>query len=362
MSDSIEKIASEMVACANYREETGNEITTDGLYDWATRLRSLRQVPEVGNRYGFSGGGVDLWANDSTSIDAVREWRHKAGIADALRARVADLESNPAPPTSDKPSECADGCPPFQVCDHCQQPSDAVWLMPVATQEPGDSRLLRFAWGRSNLSTGQIAHAYDCIVGAAKECGQTLAAQTTPAQADSLRQVPDAKPLADRLQRESECTAEAAHHFYAQGWNACRDAIANPAPPTSGDPLNALADDEAERLQYERDKRDPANCLTDATPEQAGAAALVEAFEDAVIRRMRAYNPDDPMPKDGGSIREELVARNALLAALGAQAGAELPEPAGVLVINGQALRGFTADQMREMYRRGLKDARLGGQ
>lgn len=50
---------------------------------------------------------------------------------------------------------------------------EVVWLMPVATDAPQDPSLLRIAWGRSNLSTGQMAHAYQCIVEAARECGQT---------------------------------------------------------------------------------------------------------------------------------------------------------------------------------------------
>lgn len=51
-------------------------------------------------------------------------------------------------------------------------------------------------------------------------------------------------------------------------------------------------------------------------PAHGDGEALVSAFEDAVIRRIRAYDPDDAMPKSGGSIREELAARNALLNAL----------------------------------------------
>ena len=58
------------------------------------------------------------------------------------------------------------------VCDKCCAPVEAVWLMPVATSEPADPNLLQYAWARSNLSTGEIAHAYDCIVEAAKQCGQ----------------------------------------------------------------------------------------------------------------------------------------------------------------------------------------------
>lgn len=72
---------------------------------------------------------------------------------------------------------------------------------------------------------------YDGAAEAYGTCADELEAAI---RLDSLRQVPEAKPLADRLPRESECTAEAAHHFYAQGWNACRDAIVNPASPTSG--------------------------------------------------------------------------------------------------------------------------------
>lgn len=59
----------------------------------------------------------------------------------------------------------------------------AVWLMPVATDAPQNPKLQRYAWGRSNLTDAQMAHAYDCIVSAAQECGQTLAAAPAPAVA-----------------------------------------------------------------------------------------------------------------------------------------------------------------------------------
>lgn len=58
-------------------------------------------------------------------------------------------------------------------------PEGAVWLMPVATDTPQNPKLQQYAWGRSNLSTGQMAHAYDCIVSAAQDCGQFVAL-TTP--------------------------------------------------------------------------------------------------------------------------------------------------------------------------------------
>lgn len=165
--DTIEKIVAEMRAKTSWL----SSVASDNVNAWADRLDSLRHVLEAKPL-------ADRLPRESECTAEAAHHFYAQGW-NACRDAIA----NPAPTTSGKPSECADGCPPFQVCDHCQQPSDAVWLMPVATQEPGDSRLLRFAWGRSNLSTGQIAHAYDCIVAAAKECGQTLATHATPAQA-----------------------------------------------------------------------------------------------------------------------------------------------------------------------------------
>lgn len=99
----------------------------------------------------------------------------------------------------------------------------------------------------------------------------------------------------------------------------------DPTPAQAGAMCDESSDDERVSAALCKAYEDGYKAALSA-PAQAGAVALVEAFEDAVIRRMRAYNPEDPMPKDGGSIREELTARNALLAALGARAGAELPD------------------------------------
>lgn len=56
--------------------------------------------------------------------------------------------------------------------DEVWPPDGAVWLAPVATDAPASPKLMQYAWGRSSLSSGQMAEAYQCIVSAAQECGQ----------------------------------------------------------------------------------------------------------------------------------------------------------------------------------------------
>jgi hypothetical protein len=59
-------------------------------------------------------------------------------------------------------------------------PNGAVWLLPIATDPPQNPSLLQYAWGGSKLSTGQMAHAYNCIVSAAQQCGQIASQPPTP--------------------------------------------------------------------------------------------------------------------------------------------------------------------------------------
>jgi hypothetical protein len=61
---------------------------------------------------------------------------------------------------------------PEPSSDMVWPPDGAVWLAPIATDYPANPKLLQYAWGRSNLSSGQMAEAYQCIVSAAQDCGQ----------------------------------------------------------------------------------------------------------------------------------------------------------------------------------------------
>lgn len=74
-------------------------------------------------------------------------------------------------------------------------PAGAVWIMPVATDSPQNSNLMRMAWGASALSTGELANAYDSIVSAARRCGQVLAQQPAIPEVVALaRDLLDALP------------------------------------------------------------------------------------------------------------------------------------------------------------------------
>ena len=99
-------------------------------------------------------------------------------LRDTAAALVAALDAAQAPP-----AELA-------------VPADAVWLMPNATDKPADGRLMHYAWGRSKLTTGQMAEAYQCIVSAAQACGQVCTPPAAPAvPADNV--TPMRQPRAD---------------------------------------------------------------------------------------------------------------------------------------------------------------------
>jgi hypothetical protein len=89
-------------------------------------------------------------------------------------------------------------------------PDGAVWLAPIETDHPANPKLLQYAWARSNLSSGQMAEAYQCIVSAAQDCGQeyrlplaappTASAGVTEAMVEVVPVVVSDAPDAHRVQ------------------------------------------------------------------------------------------------------------------------------------------------------------------
>jgi hypothetical protein len=84
---------------------------------------------------------------------------------------------------------------PEPPSDMVWPPDRAVWLAPIETNPPANPKLLQYAWARSNLSSGQMAEAYQCIVSAAQDCGQEyrLPLATPPAASAGVTEAKLAK-------------------------------------------------------------------------------------------------------------------------------------------------------------------------
>lgn len=148
----------------------------------------------------------------------------EAEIHQALADGNAALSSHPHSPSSEDPDGKA-----FRLAASAAPavPAGAVWLMPIATEPPARPELLRLAWARTGLSTGQIAEAYDAIVSAAFGCGQ-VAAPTPPKLADS-------GALTDFLERAA--TPQASDGPMQEDLRAiARDALATQPPKVEAAP------------------------------------------------------------------------------------------------------------------------------
>lgn len=104
----------------------------------------------------------------------------KVSYVDHLRSIAAYLDTRALEQPEGREA-VADPEPPS---NEVWPPDGAVWLAPVATDAPANPKLMQYAWGRSGLSSGQMAEAYQCIVSAAQECGQVyrLPVTTPPAK------------------------------------------------------------------------------------------------------------------------------------------------------------------------------------
>lgn len=182
-------------------------------------------------------------------------------------------------------------------------PDGAVWLAPVATDAPANPKLMQYAWGRSSLSSGQMAEAYQCIVSAAQECGQVY-------------RLPTATPQ----QPASECNCMS---LMADGTGPAHLADCPAATPAQSEDAGAV--------DWMRDK---ARSMRMAGVDEASVSEMA-AYLDVFIRNECATQParqevvyrealerianfdGDSLTPTRNSVKKSAIARAALAAAAG---------------------------------------------
>jgi len=145
-------------------------------------------------------------ASDTGERGGVVAWLHEVAADDGEPDQALSFSRNSFPlegvagyrTVSVRPLVCGDTLraqpQPVEGGESAEPPSDevwppdgAIWLAPVATDAPANPKLMQYAWGRSSLSSGQMAEAYQCIVSAAQECGQVYRLPVAaPAQPDGV--------------------------------------------------------------------------------------------------------------------------------------------------------------------------------
>lgn len=94
-------------------------------------------------------------------VEVLRELRDTGDVSDwramesALDAAIASLSAQPpaeAQERPEKPAECADGCPPQQVCDHCQWPPGPD----AEAQAQGGGEVAMEAWHAAVNDAGEL--------------------------------------------------------------------------------------------------------------------------------------------------------------------------------------------------------------
>lgn len=150
----------------------------------------------------------------------IRARNEGRSVAEMWGLILAAAPLNPAPPTGGtKPAECADGCPPFQVCDYCQ------YGQPTPADESGADAELRWViageiYGRP---TGPDALEYannnwnpDSVLDARIYLLDNIKAVYTPAAEPSAAAQEDRNALADMVQATTGCGRINAHRIVKQ--------------------------------------------------------------------------------------------------------------------------------------------------